>query len=82
MKNENQPPPKKEIVSLNPELYEDLSIEQLEERLEMVCIINYGCSVDCNCNADVDVPICGCDVFSCTCNLDTTICAVDGCTYL
>ena len=60
---------KKEIVSLNPELYSDLSIEELEERLEMGCYIN----------------VCGCDDNSCSCNVDVSVCNCDantGCNTL
>ncbi|MBU1097797.1 MAG: hypothetical protein KKB34_15040 [Bacteroidetes bacterium] len=39
----------KEIVSLNPELYTDLSITELEERLEMSCYINFGCGCEGQC---------------------------------
>ncbi len=40
----------KEIISLNPELYPELSITALEERLEMSCYINIGgCGCDGQC---------------------------------
>jgi len=54
MNKDSRLPQKKnndEIISLNPELYPDLSITELEERLEMACWINFGCSCeggDCN----------------------------------
>ena len=55
-------------IELYPELYENLAIDALEERLEMLsyaCYINIGCDVDeCDCDSD-----CGTD---CTgyCDLD------------
>lgn len=42
---------KKEMVSLNPEFYPDLSIAELEERLEMACVANfwdYPCENECS----------------------------------
>ena len=56
---------KQEIVPLNRQLYLDLSIEELEQRLELDCwTINLcgcddACGVDCPSNCTAYVPICG-----------------------
>ncbi len=63
---------KREIVSLNPELYEDLSIAELEERLEMGCYIDL-CGVDEVCG--VDGQSCVGNV-TCTCAGDISTCGV------
>lgn len=34
-------------IASYPELYEDLAIEALEGRLEMFCLVHYGCNEDC-----------------------------------
>ncbi|MYC15315.1 MAG: hypothetical protein F4Y39_16460 [Gemmatimonadetes bacterium] len=36
----------KEHIASFPELYEDLAIDALEERLEMFCLINWDCPED------------------------------------
>ena len=33
-------------IASYPELYEDLAVDALEDRLEMGCFINYGCECD------------------------------------
>lgn len=40
-------PDLKAHIESYPELYEDLAVDILEERLEMGCIVNYG---SCNCD--------------------------------
>ncbi len=71
---------KKEIVSLNPQLYKDLSIEELEERLEMGCYIN-SCGDNCGTNSTCTTDICAADCNlcggNCTCLGDIGICNVD-----
>ncbi len=71
---------KKEIVSLNPQLYKDLSIEELEERLEMGCYIN-SCDVNCGSYSACEVDVCGADCNlcggNCSCLGDIGICNVD-----
>lgn len=71
---------RKEISSLNKELYSDLSITALEERLEMGCYIfscdcNGACQtyVSCGCLGYVDA--CGVDV----CTRDIINCLDAGC---
>ena len=67
---------KKEIISLNPDLYSDLSITELEERLEMGCYIN---------RCDIDGDVCvgyvdtggGCVGYVNTCGADVDICGND-----
>ena len=45
-----------EIESLNDELYQDLSIEELERRLEMGCYPINICGVDCGSNCTGNCP--------------------------
>ena len=44
-------------IASYPELYEDLAVDALEDRLEMWCLINFcGCNDACGCDG-----ACGCD---------------------
>ena len=67
---------KKEIISLNPELHSDLSITELEERLEMGCYID-TCGVDGDtCVGYVDTGG-GCVGYVNTCVADVDVCRDD-----
>lgn len=57
-----------EYISANPELFSDLSVEELEERLELLCIFDY-CGIDCDqltCPSDCE-ELCGAQ---CSCQGD------------
>jgi hypothetical protein len=51
---------KKELVSLNSKLYSSLSLEELEERMELGCWYNAcGCDGMCNCDGQSGGTTCG-----------------------
>lgn len=73
MNEKNSSKPNRGLESLNDRLYSDLTIEELEERLETDCVININCT--CNgldpeiCVTDgsgctANVPVCGADIYS------------------
>ena len=71
-----------QIQPLNDDVLANLSIEELEERLEMQILhlteaqACYDCGVQCNCNAQCGAQTCA--GYSPPCNECVTLCTLDG----
>ena len=63
----------KSHIGSYPELYEDLAVDALEERLEMFCIIDYSCE----CDGGYEPPPCeefDCGEYGNSCTVNVPIC--------